>query len=192
MNMPKLLKIFTIILLLTGIAAVGKGGYIHVKAMTAQILLKHAWHNTLSGGNQVRPWPWADTWPIARLIVPRHDIDQIILEGDTGNVLAFGPGRMLWSARPGQEGNTIISGHRDTNFHFLKDIETGDTLELEAKDGIKRVFLVENISVVKDNNISIELDTDQPTLTLVTCYPFDGIRASSQRLLVSARQKQET
>lgn len=189
MNRRKSLKIIPIALFLAGVSFLGKGGYIHAKALTAQVLLKYAWQKTLSGETEVRPWPWADTWPIARLIVPDHNVDQIVLEGDTGNVLAFGPGRMLWSEMPGEEGNTIISGHRDTNFQFLKEIRIGDTIIMETKDGVKNPFIVENLIIEKDDNISLPLETDISSLTLVTCYPFNSITAAKMRFLVIAKQK---
>ena len=191
MNRRKSLKIIPIALFLAGVCFLGKGGYIHAKALTAQVLLKYAWQKTLSGETEVRPWPWADTWPIARLIVPEHNIDQIVLEGDTGTVLAFGPGRMLWSALPGEEGNTIISGHRDTNFKFLKNIQSEDTIIIETKGGMKHTFIVENLTVAKGDNISIPLETGSRLLTLVTCYPFKSIKAATKRFVVFAKQKNE-
>ena len=191
MNMRKSQKIIPIALFLVGIGIFGKGSYIHAKAVTAQVLLKYAWQKTLSGESEVKPWPWADTWPVARLTVPGHNVDQIVLEGDTGNVLAFGPGRMLWSAMPGQEGNTIISGHRDTNFKFLKNIHPGDTIVIETKGGMKHTFIVENLTVAKGDNISIPLETGSHLLTLVTCYPFNGIKAATKRFVVFAKQKTE-
>lgn len=90
---------------------------------------------------------------------------------------------------PGEEGNTIISGHRDTNFQFLKEIRIGDTIIMETKDGVKNPFIVENLIIEKDDNISLPLETDISSLTLVTCYPFNSITAAKMRFLVIAKQK---
>lgn len=187
MNLHKSFKILAIILFLVGAGIAAKGGYIHAKAIVAQILLKHAWQKTLAGETEVKPWPWADTWPIARLIVPGHDIDLIVLEGDTGNVLAFGPGRMLWSALPGQnDGNTIISGHRDTSFRFLEYVSIGESLLLETQEGKRFKYVVGDLSIQEADSIALEIASQIPTLTLITCYPFNGIRNSTSRYLILA------
>jgi hypothetical protein len=65
--------------------------------------------DTLSGGETVKPWPWADTWPIARLSAPRHGVDLFVLAGATGRTLAFGPGHVDGTARPGRPGCSHVS-----------------------------------------------------------------------------------
>ncbi|HHO58625.1 MAG TPA: sortase, partial [Thiotrichales bacterium] len=107
-------------------------GWIQAKAIVAQHLLEDAWDST---GRQnetgVKPWPWADTWPMARLLVPAQGIDQIVLAGDSGSSLAFGPAFSLASARPGETGLTVISGHRDTHFRFIEKLKRNQTLTLQ-------------------------------------------------------------
>nr|WP_245832002.1 sortase [Solemya velesiana gill symbiont] len=120
-------------LLLFGGWQLSEGIYIEAKAVVAQMLLQQAWQETRQGGSQVIPWPWADTWPVARLKVARLDIDQVVLAGASGRTLAFGPGHLFGSAPPGEEGNSVISGHRDTHFHFLKTLKSGDLIELERR-----------------------------------------------------------
>ena len=70
----------------------GHALWIHVKARLAQTLLHRAWERTIAGETHVKPWPWADTWPVARLRVPAHGIDLVVLDGMTGRTLAFAPG----------------------------------------------------------------------------------------------------
>ena len=70
--------------------------YIHLKAELAQVLIARAW----ASGSVQRPWPWADTWPVAELIVPGLDVSRIVLAGDSGESLAFGPGHSFASAMP--------------------------------------------------------------------------------------------
>ena len=84
-------------LLLVGLVIAGswqvmQGLYIHAKAMLAQELLEYAWKQTQQGESRATPWPWADTWPVARLSVPSQNISLIVLAGDSGRTLAFGPG----------------------------------------------------------------------------------------------------
>ena len=79
---------------------------IYLKAELAQyLLLEKAWTRTLQGENQVKPWPWADTWPVARLQLPKYGIDLIVLSGASGRTLAFGPGHVSTSAQPGTKGD---------------------------------------------------------------------------------------
>ena len=63
-----------------------------IKAQLSQLLIRHAWHESTYSGEYVKPWSWADTYPVMRLQAPSQEEDLIVLAGDTGNVLAFGPG----------------------------------------------------------------------------------------------------
>ena len=82
-------------LLLVAAHQLGGAAVIKAKAWLAPILIQQAWEQTLlSGGEAVKPWPWADTWPVARLWVPALGVERLVLAGDSGNALAFGPGRV--------------------------------------------------------------------------------------------------
>ena len=102
--------------------------WIPIKAEVAQVLLQRAWSKSVDGHAQTRPWPWADTWPVARLTATSHDVDLIVLAGGSGRTLAFGPGHLGASALPGEIGNMVIAGHRDTHFAFLQEVRRGDRL----------------------------------------------------------------
>jgi len=187
MGRRKILTHSALVLLLTGLILCGKATYIHAKAELAWFLLRAAWEESLEKGKIVRPWSWADTWPVARLIVPEHEIDLVVLEGDTGNVLAFGPGHMTLSPLPGQPGNSIISGHRDTSFSFLQYIKEGETIQLQTAAGRIISFKVRAVKVIDAAVLDMNIKADIPLLTLVTCYPFDAVvPGGPQRYLVFA------
>ena len=76
--------VLVFLLPLCGLWFIGQGSYIHAKAMVAQLLLESAWTETLSGNKEVKPWPWADTWPVARLRAPTLGISRIVLAGASG------------------------------------------------------------------------------------------------------------
>ena len=158
-----------------GLWQVGEGLYIHAKAALAQVLLQSAWERTLTGEARARPWPWADTWPVARLRVPGRDIDLIVLAGATGRTLAFGPGHLQGSAAPGAPGMSIVTGHRDTHFRFLEELRVGDELIIEERGGARRRYRVTATRVADYRRPGIRLDGPSPALTLVTCYPFDAV-----------------
>lgn len=162
-------------LLVLGLAAWGQGLWIPVKAEVAQVLLEEAWDRTRQGAGATKPWPWADTWPVARLRAPGSGEDLIVLAGATGSTLAFGPGHLTGSATPGDTGHVVIAGHRDTHFAFLRHLAAGDELRLEAPDGGERRYRVQSLAVV-DHRDTTALDAGaEGVLTLVTCYPFDAV-----------------
>jgi len=172
-----MLKIRTlIILLLAGLGCwqTASGIWIHAKAELAQVLLERAWEKTLAGDAQARPWPWADTWPVARLHIPSRDIDVIVLQGDSGRSLAFAPGMAAGSAAPGQPGTTLISAHRDTHFKNIADIQPGEQIELETPSGNWR-YRVLYTDVVDARHSGISGDPLHDELVLVTCYPFTAL-----------------
>ncbi len=182
---------FVIIILATAaLWQFGLAGWIHTKAYAAQILLDHAWQKTLIDHSHSRPWPWADTWPVAELIVPQLDITQIVLAGDSGATLAFAPGHSFASAAPGEHGTVMISGHRDTHFSFLQNLKKGERLILKTKTGI-HYYTVSNTRVVDSRNYEIDSSNDE--LILVTCYPFNSaISGGAERYLVYAHRDQTT
>ena len=165
---------------IVAVAAIGvlftvESSRIHLKAILAQYLLQNAWSDVQRGTHKAKPWPWADTWPVARLSSAKYDQEMIVLAGATGRTLAFGPAHLLSSARPGRTGNTVLVGHRDTHFSFLKDLEPGDVVQLESADGVVHVYHVSNIAVVHENTTEVMAPDTRKILTLITCYPFDAV-----------------
>jgi sortase A len=160
-----------------GLLAFGHGAYIHAKAQLAQVLLHAAWDRTRDTGLASKPWPWADTHPVARLLAPAQHADLLVLAGASGRTLAFGPGHLDGSAQPGDTGNAVITAHRDTHFRFLKTANPGDAIVVERADGHQRRFRIRTTYVADYRNLRLPRDTAVPTLTLVTCFPFDALDA---------------
>ena len=125
---------------------------------------------------------------MARLQAPDQGIDVYVLEGTSGHALAFGPGLEQASARPGEDGVSVIAGHRDTHFGFLRYLEAGEALELELPNGEQLAYRVATMDVVDSASQQMELDLGLPgELQLVTCYPFDAITTGgSLRYVVRA------
>ena len=166
----------------------GRAAWIEAKAHLAQALIRRAWQQTSAGAGDVRPWPWADTRPVARLLVPGRAVDLVVLAGASGRTLAFGPGHVDGTARPGDPGNAVISGHRDTHFRFLRRLRPGDALDVERPGGGRRRFVVALTRVVDRRDLSVVADAGDTRLTLVTCYPFDALRPGGPlRFVVVAR-----
>jgi len=161
------------VLALLGAGLVAHGAWIPAKAALAQRLLERAWLSTRGGEDAVRPWPWADTWPVARLQAPGRGWSVVVLEGATGRTLAFAPGHLAGSAPPGAPGNSVVAGHRDTHFAVLRELSRGEELRVEMRDGSVRRYRVIEAKVVHESDTRVLAPTAGATLTLITCYPFD-------------------
>lgn len=184
----KMMRRLIWLLLALALFFLGSAFYIPAKAMLAQTLLQQAWAETLAKQGQLsKPWPWADTWPVARLRVPAHAVDQIILQGDTGNSLAFAPGRSVESEVNKQTGAILISAHRDTHFRFLQHITLGEYIELQNEDGLIERYRVEDLQILDTRYGDIAVPQTGKWLVLVTCYPFDTVQTGgSLRYVVTA------
>lgn len=172
------------LLALAAAALLLDAGWIHAKAVLAQHLLQRAWVASLDGQPQ-KPWPSADTQPVARLQLARLGVDQIVLEGDSGRSLAFGPGWAPASAAPGGDGTVVVSGHRDTHFDWLSEVRVGDRLQLQGAAGTRQYVV--RATMVADSRVDrLAVDGDD-RLLLVTCWPFDAVASGGpQRYVVVA------
>jgi sortase A len=163
--------------------------WIPAKAQLAQLLLARAWQRAAAGEPAPRPWPWADTWPVARLVVPRLEIERIVLAGADGSSLAFAPGHMAGTAAPGEAGNSVVAGHRDTSFRFLARLAAGDRIEVERPDGVRHAYRVTEMRVVDAQDPWALAEEAGSTLTLATCWPFGAlVPGGRQRYVVRARR----
>ena len=170
-----------------GVLAILYGAWIPAKAALAQVLLRAAWQRTLEGQGNARPWPWADTRPVARIVIARTGSDFIVLEGANGRALAFAPAHLEHTALPGDDGNCVISAHRDTHFAALRDVETGDIVRLQRGDGRWFTYRVDGQQIVDKHAMWITRNRGSASLTLVTCYPFDAIvPGGPQRFVITA------
>jgi sortase A len=148
-----------------------QAAWIPAKAMLAQWLIERCWQQELAGGPPTPPWPWADTVPLAELTVPRLGVRLIVLEGNSGRNLAFGP---VFADGTATGGDTVISGHRDTHFGFLRDLRPGDRLRLRRRGG-DSWFAVRDSEIIDSRERELVLEPSIERLSLVTCYPFDSL-----------------
>ena len=186
---PRMVWIVASLLLFLGCCLIGQGAWIHLKAVAAQWLLQRAWQETLTTQQPVKPWPWADTWPVGRLLVPRLDVNQIILADASGQSLAFGPGKVgNGTYSIGDLPNLILSGHRDTHFSFVRDVRMGETMAVQTMNGKWQQFVVEAMKVVDSRVRPLLSGLNDAHLQLITCYPFDALLPGGPlRYVVTAR-----
>ena len=122
---------------------------------------------------------------VARLVIPRLDGKWYIVEGTDDKELRLGPGHLEGTAFPGEKGNCVIAGHRDTQFRKLKDIQKGDEIVLTTSVGESR-YRVTGYEIVKPTDTRVLEDTNQGVLNLITCYPFYYLGHAPKRFIVHA------
>jgi len=185
-------RVIAFLILIVGLCFLVSGSWIQIKAVVAQALLERSWQQTLIHGTPVQPWPWADHWPVAQLKFPKAKSEFVVLSGDSGSSLAFAPGWNSKSAKPGEQGVTVISGHRDTHFKILKDTAIGDSIEIVTAQGETVNYQIKTIDVVDSRVATIKTEQPRQTLVLVTCYPFDSVMAGGPlRYVVTAKKVKE-
>ena len=123
--------------------------------------------------------------PLALLRIPRIGLEVAVLEGTDDWTLNRAVGHIEDTARPGAAGNSGIAGHRDGFFRGLKDIRSGDGIEIETVSSVER-YRVERTWIVDPEDVSVLDPTASPSITLVTCYPFYFVGSAPQRFIVRA------
>jgi len=179
--------IISIIILLSGALLFSNAVYYYGKGKVAKILIKKAWSKSKEDKIKVLPWTWADIHPIAKLSIDSIDLSTFVMNNTSGEAFAFGAGHLPNSAQPNTNGNIVISGHRDSYFRKLKNIEHGDIIIVESIESINHYQIYKIIITDKNDIRWIEPESDD-ILTLITCYPFNYIRNSDQRMVVRAEK----
>lgn len=178
-----------LLVIATGAYLFGNGLYIFAKAHLAQFLIGQAWQQSLLSQQQQPPWPWADTYPVARLNIGERD--WYVLAGANGRNLAFAPTHLSATVLPGKPGHSVIVGHRDTQFNSLKTLQTGDIISVQNLQTSQR-YRVTALRIADAEQLrywqsETHDETQQASLTLITCYPFDSILPNPRyRFIVSA------
>ena len=122
---------------------------------------------------------------VARLDAPAVKLSTAVLEGSDDAILNRGAGHIEDTALPGESGNIGIAGHRDTIFRPVRRMRIGDELTLSTGDHIYR-YRISKTLIVGPEDVYVLNPTRQPTLTLVTCYPFDFVGHAPKRFIVQA------
>lgn len=184
------MRVMMFVLLVAGVISLGDAARIHAKAILAQYLIQDAWEETLEQGpmGRVKPWQWADTWPVARVRFPEGR-ELFVLSGGHGSALAFGPGHLDGTVLPGERGASVVAGHRDTHFALLEKLRAGEGLMVQNTSGHWTRYNVYDTQIVDTRDSgNWWVDPTQDELHLVTCYPFDAIAPGGPlRYVVSAR-----
>ena len=199
-------KLAAVALLIVGGFVCVHASWLPAKAWLSQQLIKHSWQQSISIMAQqkirgqdntnphslskpiaIKPWPWADTFPIAELVFQRIDKSIVVLNGGDPTTLAFSAGAVAPFNQPAAIKPFVVAGHRDSHFAFLEDIAIKDIVSLVDARGKMQHYQVESIDIVDATIGQFPLVADERSLVLITCYPFKGITNSAdERYVITA------
>ena len=185
----RLRLVLVAVLALAGASLAGQGLWINAKAVLAQVLLERAFAQSLATGTIVKPWSWLDTWPVARIELPRLGQEAIALEGSSGQALAFGPAHVAGTPDAGEPGTAVYAAHRDTHFAFLREVQDGDDVRITRRDGQIVTYRITGHAVVRWDQSGIDPHAPGRNLVLATCWPFDALRSGPLRYVVWGEEK---
>jgi sortase A len=185
------------LLLVIGILGVGYYAYVSAETMLYQayenreldaILTREAPAAPSTSGDAIPRRTPAAGETVGRLEIPRLGVSAIIKAGTDARTLRLAVGHIPGTALPGERGNVGLAGHRDTFFRRLRDIQSDDEIRLTTPQG-SYTYHVERTDVVQPRDVWVLDATEQPSLTLVTCYPFTYVGSAPQRFVVRASQR---
>lgn len=164
-----------------------------LKAFMSVKLINHAWAQTKDHSYDVKPWPWIDSVPMAKLYFPDFDKEYVVMKGVTGSVLAFTPGWHEQTSMPGKAGVSLIAAHRDTHFSILRKMKAGDKVSLETKEGLLKDYVVSDMLITNESEVHVPLIDNKSILLLSTCYPFENwsVEKDMRIVLIAKEVKKE-
>ena len=180
-------------LVIVGVVALGYCGWVWAESFLYQSFENRELEKILASG----PAPPAATAgvvgvrviapgsTIGRIEIPRLGVTAIVRAGSDARTLQLAVGHIPGTAYPGEAGNVGLAGHRDTFFRRLRDIRTDDAIEVVTAEG-RFTYRVQRTDIVQPSDVWVLDPTTQPSLTLVTCYPFSYVGAAPERFIVRA------
>lgn len=136
------------------------------------------------------PAPAASVQPVAdgltKVTIPKINLDAIVVEGTGRKQLLLGPGHMTDTPAPGEAGNSVITGHRDTFFRHIYELNKGDDIQVR-RNGRLFTYEVTGKKVVEPEDLSVLKQSSDKRLTLITCYPTYYIGPAPERLVVFSK-----
>jgi sortase A len=156
-------------LLAAGAWTIGNALWSYARTSLAQAFIGRAWERSLASGQHMKPWPWADARPVARLTVPRLGIERYVLEGVEDGIVWLGARHMYGTALPGEVGNSVIGGEADVLLSFLRELAPDTEIEVESLDGRWHRYTVRYVHPLDPRDVWITKQEGPARLTLITC-----------------------
>ncbi len=173
------------VLLAAGLLALGYAAYVVIDAKTYQAIEQKRFEQARQD-SAVAPALF-DGGSIGEILIPRLGLTAMVIQGDSPAILQRAVGHLADTALPGELGNVVLAGHRDTFFRPLKRVRAGDAITLRTRGGDFE-YLVESTAVVRPSDVQVIQPTNRRTLTLITCFPFSYVGPAPDRFIVRARE----
>ncbi|GGF34549.1 class D sortase [Halobacillus andaensis] len=124
---------------------------------------------------------------MAELKIPSVEQKYPVFWGTDDETLTQGVGmhESEWTETPDVNGHTLLSGHRDTVFSEMGDLKIGDLVYVDY-EGKEYAYQIRELFIVKEDDTSVVVEKDTPTLTISTCYPFQFVGDAPYRYIVEA------
>jgi sortase A len=172
------------VLLAAGLFALGYAAFVVADARAFQAIEQRRFEHTRGGVTEVPAL--VDGGAIGEIQIPRLGLTAVVVQGDSAAILQHAVGHLTGTALPGESGNVVLAGHRDTFFRPLRQVHAGDAITLKTRDGDFE-YLVESTAVVRPSDVRVLQPTGGRTLTLITCFPFSYLGSAPDRFIVRAR-----
>lgn len=179
-------RVISLALVVIGVGLLGYVAGQYLGMYRSQKNLEAEWQRQAARVSVPGKAPISPDQMLTRLEIPKIQMDAIVVEGASRRELSEGPGHMKQTAQPGETGNAVITGHRDTFFRHIYELNKGDQIQVRRSGRVftyqvtgKRIVMPEDISVIKSTN--------DPQLTLITCYPTYYIGPAPKRLVVFSK-----
>ena len=173
------------VFLTTGLLALGYVAHVVIDAKAYQALEHRRFEEVRS--NLAAAPAVIEGNAIGEIQILRLGLAAIVVQGDSETILRRAVGHLSDTAMPGESGNVVLAGHRDTFFRPLKQVRIGDAIRLKTQDADFE-YLVESTAIVPPTDVQVLEPTDEPTLTLITCFPFSYVGSAPDRFVVRARE----
>jgi sortase A len=183
-------RIASTALVMCGLALLGYAGTEYWKMYHSQHELEVQWQSQMSARTATeRPLSAYDM--LTKVSIPSIGLDAIVVEGASHKQLSIGPGHIVETAMPGEQGNAVITGHRDTFFRHIYELNKGDEI-LVRRNGQVFHYRVTGKKIVQPEDVSVLKQTSDAQLTLITCYPIWYIGPAPKRLVVFSKLEEST
>lgn len=179
-------RIASLALIIIGVVLLGYVGTQYWGMYRSQQRLEAEWERQALGTNTPGHASITSDQLLTRLVISKINMDAIVIEGASRKELSAGPGHMKETAMPGDPGNAVITAHRDTFFRHIYELVKGDHIEVR-RNGHVYTYQVTGKRVVEPDDVSVLKQTNDPQLTLITCYPTYYIGPAPQRLVVFSK-----
>jgi len=176
----------SLVFLAVGLALIGYVASQYWGMYSGQRRLQAEWQKQMATAANPGLPPLSEAEMLTRVSIPKIRLDAVVVEGATPKQLAIGPGHLTETAYPGETGNTVITGHRDTFFRHIYELEKGDAVFVHRNGEVFK-YEVTGKKIVKPEDVSVLRPTSDPQLTLITCYPTYYIGPAPDRLVVFSK-----